>query len=132
MVTRGDASASTYTATSTITSDVVTSSSSYIDTGLSVPFTTTAANQKVRVDFVGCAIPSAAGNCEIGYQLDAGTTVTRTTVTGTRSNSSFSQLVNVPTAGAHTIKIRMKTNGATWTLVSSASGLGDPTLDVAL
>lgn len=118
--------------TDTITADVVTSSTSYIDTGLEVTLTTSVPNQKVRLDFVGSVIPSAAGNCEIGYQIDSDTAVTRVTVTSSRANVSFSQLVNVATAGSHTFKIKMKTNGATWTLITSASGLGDPTLDASL
>ena len=100
----------------TIASTLSAESATAADTGLSVTFTTTTADEWVTVSFVGIVRTqsdnASQGSIIFELKLDAEANVAAVSVTegasfdSYRKNLSFSKAIQIATAGEHTIKIQ--------------------------
>lgn len=96
-----------------------TNSGTYVDTGLSCTFQTVA-NEDIMLMFSGISQlldVSPGSTAFYAYSLDGGTEITLCTNSGNiqygANNISVAQMITIPTAGIHTIKIRMHTDTGT-------------------
>lgn len=121
--------------TDTLSADFATGSATYVDTGLDCTFTLANNNDPFIVQFGGTWIALAvAGNAVLAFAFDGGTEDMMVSIAGGtgRQNPTIQKIYTNLAAGAHTVKLRMRNDGAagTHTLVHDGLENETPTLQV--
>lgn len=112
---------------STLGATFTTTSTSLVDTGLSINVTTTKTNEYVVLSLIGYAhiTVGASGTLEYAVKIDsdADRIISSTSaLNGIAVNVNFSQAFQFATPGAHTVKFRMRGQvGETWNLNGAAA-----------